>query len=184
MIIAMPTVPHSGTHFLRLRVLKGREQVNGQDRFRMLNPTDKIEEGRDIIFTAHYDPKYLARWADIVNEYPTVIVMRHPARTTESYKRRGVIGGNGGVPQHGQWDKLLYMSEFFNDVMFLHLDSPVIRIIQARAIQKRFEIPMGVDWTVGQEVNTKAGTHEWEPPDDYDVPQEHINFYQEMKTCQ
>ena len=174
MIICMPTVPHSGTHFLRNRVL------NVDGRFTYVDPRVKPEG--DLIYTAHYDTEYIKTWRTLVQQYPTVITLRHPARTCESYRRRNVIGATN-ISYITQWEGLLHLSDYFNDVMYFHIDDNDIREEQAQRIQEKFDLPIGVDWSHGHDTNSKTGTHEWVIPPDYKVPTEFIHFYEETKQC-
>ena len=174
MIIVMPTVPYSGTHFLKHRIL------NEDWHFDHRNP-DK-PPGANTIYSSHYETHFISRWVELVTEYPTVIVMRHPYRNKIACERRPILNHVNMGWLHN-WTGLLTVAKHFKDVMYLHVDDCEIREEQAGIIRKRFrpDLDPVIDWTLNDKTNTKSDTHKLEIQDDLAIPKEFINFYEETK---
>ena len=174
MIIACPSVPHTGHHFLKNRIFK--ELIP-------CSPADFDRGGlNNNVIMAHFDIEFMDAWNVIVKEMPVIIPLRHPARSRISSELRGVLGSN--AKRHlKQWARLLEIDRIAEDVTYFHLDDMEIREGQANAICSRFGIDLDIDWSVNAESGSKCGTHDLKITDSMlkSVPKEFIDFYLEKR---
>ena len=175
MILVMPTVPYSGTHFLKSRIL------NQDGLFKVINPSEGCSG--DKIYSSHYEDRFMAGWLNLVANYPTIIIMRHPYRNKIACERRPTTR-NHVFDWYQNWTGLIDVSYHFVDVMYLHVDDMDIREDEAAAIRKRFRPDLGrhIDWTLnGKDTNTKSGTHSIDIEHDSEIPEIFIDFYEMTK---
>ena len=174
MMIAAPSVPHTGKHFLESRVFKGYQAIAPVHEGHMLG---------NVLITAHFDIGFMDAWVTWVRALPTVITLRHPARVLESYRRRATIGSKFASYLR-QWESLMYIVKEAKDVSYLCIDDMEVREAQAEDIRNKFNLNV-FNWSVTSETGSKHNTHDLVLTDELlkDVPVEFINFYQEKLTC-
>ena len=172
MIIACPSVPHTGHHFLKNRIFK---------EWTPCSPACVIESDNSVIM-AHFDIEFMDVWRRVVKEMPVIIPLRHPARSRVSFERRGTLGSDVVGHLH-QWARLMEIDRIAEDVTYFHLDDNEIRETQIKAICSRFNIDHAIDWSVNAESGSKCGTHDLEITDSMmkSVPSEFIDFYLEKR---
>jgi len=173
MIIATPTITHTGTRCLHRRVLKSPEV------YRVCSPGHQKPGTHGIVFHTHMFSSLRNIWESYAEaDLPIIIPLVHPARNFVScvgYKRP-----EGQFEE--QWDNLIAFVETCNP-MFLHVDDKELREVQAEKIQKAFQIPLGVDWTADKTSGAVHGTNELgetELPINC-VPENYIEFYNRTK---
>ena len=172
MIIACPSVPHTGHHFLKNRIF---------NEWTPCSPACVIESD-NIVIMAHFDIEFMDVWRMVVKEMPVIIPLRHPARSRVSFERRGTLGSDV-VGHLNQWTRLIAIDKIAEDVTYFHLDDNEIREKQIDAICSRFNIDHDVDWSVNAESGSKCGTHDLKITDSMmkSVPSEFIDFYLEKR---
>lgn len=146
-------------------------------------PHHKIKSNNDHVLMGHFEDtlKFNQRWMELGKVFPAFVPLRHPARSLLSMKARH-------VPPHvydHQWQSQLEFGHKFISTMYIHLDDKEIR---ERQLIDMLEFlghePWDFDWSVDEkETGSKKKTHDAEITEELlkEVPQEYIDFYEEMK---
>ncbi len=172
MIVATPTITHTGTRFLH------RQIFHSPKLFMVTNPHIQPKY-KDIIIHVHMFSKLKSKYnAMLIAGWPIVIPLTHPARNKESQRRQN----RWPKEFKEQW---LNMINFCTQCqpLFLHLDDKKIREQQAEKICEQFGLPKEIDWTPRKTTGAIHGTHELELTEKYlqRVPQYFIDFYEQAK---
>jgi hypothetical protein len=118
-LILIPTVPHTGTHFMRA-LFKGQHKIQ----------------------LDHIWPERTAMWRELLHKgHPIVVPMRHPFEVAESWKRRGKDPLE--IPE--LWRLLVQEIDKYNP-QYLCLDVPLLRNGQLKAINNRLHLNLATDW--------------------------------------
>lgn len=173
MIVATPTITHTGTRFLHRRIFRVPHN------FKVYSPERIATRDGNAIYHVHMFDKFKKRLMEFIEwELPIVIPLVHPARNWESHTRR-----NRWPKQfHEQWQNMIEFCKYC-DPMFLHMDDEKLRDKEAWHIIEEFNLPKCVDWTVSNESGATHGTHDLQLTDAHiaKVPQKYIDFYEQMK---
>lgn len=179
MIVCCPSVPHCGHHFLMYRMFTDKAQSREYG-WRILAPKLPPHIELNTVYAAHFDPMWMPHWHRLVSRYPVIVPLRHPARVAASYAGRTTVRSMRG-DWVSQWDRMLSLST--DNWLFLHLDDPAIRVRQAQDILNLIGSNRIIDWSIGDDSGSKAGTHDLELTPELleGVPQRFIDFYEGAK---
>ena len=130
--ILVPTIPHTGTHFMRDHLLK--------------------EPG--LARVEHIYPNSCVDLEAIAKVSPTIIPLRHPLLVAESWKRRAK-----DVFELPMWWSNLVTYFDPHGPFYLCLDKPEIRDGQLADINRDLEMELETNWPVLREMKTPRGPH-------------------------
>ena len=173
MIIATPTITHTGTRFLHRRVF------HAPDRYRVFSPNRIAKGCTEIVYHTHMFNQLRHVWQMYLdNGYPIIIPLVHPARNWESMQRRGHLW----LKFESQWMNMLQLAEQC-EPYYLHLDDSTVREEQAERICNFLNLPSVADWSASKTTGATHGTHALEltRADVVKIPDELINFYEQTK---
>jgi hypothetical protein len=169
MIIATPTITHTGTRFLHREIFKT---------FKVKNVGDARDD-ENVIYHVHmFDKEKVKLNVFANNGWPVVIPLVHPARNFESICRRN----KWPKEFFEQWNNMLEFCEQCSP-MFLHLDDIELRELQSKDLIRAFDLPNDINWEPKTTVGATHGTHELVLTDAHivKVPRRYIDFYEQMK---
>ena len=124
-MIVVPTIPHTGTHFMRDHLLAGHE-----------------------IYCRHFYENELAKIMELMREHPAIIPMRKKAAVARSWERYGKDLDDFGGWSLEQWftvlDKVLMPFEPY----ILNIDKPGVRDEQLARINEELGLELVTDWPI------------------------------------
>ena len=173
------SVPHNGYHLLKNRVMTGYDYKNCHDRPNTL-ADNTVVSGHYYFYETHLWVKYLMA-------LPSIIVLRHPARSLLSFQKRNKTY----TEWFHQWSTMILMDGLFINPLYVHIDNKDIRNEQALRIRKSAGIKdKEIDWSVtkGNGDNSTGSYHDTEfapigQNDPYIIPQLFIDYYfEKMKA--
>lgn len=178
MIIAAPSVPHTGHNFVCKRILKNYPLYSAS-----VTPAEMYTKQKKLAIADHYWPNTIENWKYYLEHYPTIVSLRHPARCLLSHELRNTIHANiERFRMH--WVNMMELIPYANEVYYLHLDDYDIREAQAAKIMRVVGEEFEIDWSVSAETGSKKNTEQAEITAELleKIPQEFIEFYEKAKT--
>lgn len=173
MIIATPTITHTGTRFLHRRILRSPTH------YRVCSMGHQNRGSHGMIFHTHMFNELRDVWQSyLAGGFPIIIPLRHPVRNYQSLKLR-----KANLPRFNeQWENLIALADKC-DPMYLHLDDLEVREKQAFAITQRFQLPTEIDWSAGKTSGATHGTHELAITEELAelIPTGFIEFYNQTR---
>jgi len=177
MIFAMPSVPHSGHHFMRYRVFVGYNDNSPYDWDADITRGESRLNDPSII-SGHFHGPEMYLWEQIVQQYPVIVPLRHPARNWLSFQKRR----KSHLLWSSQWDNMIRLSKTFVSPLYIHIDQLDVREDEAAIMLDAADLDHEVDWSTDKnETGARYGTEFAEITEDLleDIPQEYIDFYYE-----
>lgn len=132
MIILLPTVKHTGSHFCLKQLLKGFVPIQ----LKTAKKDIKLLSGDMVVFDHLYKHK-MRLWRDLLKEYPAIVPLRNKKAVMESWMSRG----EDLEDFHEQWAML--KSIVCKRVYFINIDDPLMRERQLETIN--FDLGLNLD---------------------------------------
>jgi len=127
MILLLPTVKHTGSHFVLKQLLPDFEQMNLKD-------IDNLDPDKNIVIFDHLYPSKMDLWEPLMAKYPAIIPLRNKQDIMESWERREEPIDDF----FDQWQILGRMRKY--KVYFINLDAPKFRRMQLRRINQELDL--------------------------------------------
>ena len=170
MLVCVPTIMHTGTHFIIEELLKDFKYSS------LLHNQvipDLIPNDDTKCFLHVNDDFHVKNRGDFLSSVTLIVPLRHPHRVLKSFIHRG----RELSAYKEQWDNMINLVAPLNP-MYLHIDND-IRDEQLALINKTLGKEFHTDWRV---IYSAAGTTEMKV-DDSVPPKEYIDFYYMAMRC-
>jgi len=173
-IINLPSVPHTGHHFMMYRVFTMFKP-------KPVNDDPHFDDGDSV--ADHFHDFNMAAWTRVLPRYRCFISLRHPCRVLASHEGRNTVLANR-MRFVQQWEQMMLMHEqgYYNDPFYFHLDGfGGLREAEAEYMLGQVGESHAVDWSVNEESGSKANTHEMEITKHWldKVPAKFVQFYEQ-----
>lgn len=135
-MIVVPTIPHTGTHFMRYHLLVDHHNL-----------------------VEHIWPKQVDLWWPMFKNNPILVPLRDPWQVAMSWKKRAHLPGALQLEELPIWWRLLI------DVIdplrpyYLPIDQPMVRDRCLERINSQLGLNLATDWPVIRETDGSAGSH-------------------------
>lgn len=132
-VILVPTIPSTGTHFMRDHLLEYEHK-----------------------FVEHIWPDQMDRWADRMQGTKSIIVpLRHPSKVALSWKAREHFGRPPVMDLPMWWRRLVGMIDPARPY-YLPIDQVELRDSCLEHINKNLALELRTDWRIVREKNSEA----------------------------
>jgi hypothetical protein len=155
-IIAIPSIQHTGTHFVRTH------HLGKYERLEISEPVPRCWWRGDYVYQAHLMDGHMEYWPEILLKVPAIVPLRHPYLVFETWKRESAKGVPGREPEIlvRYWETLINEIDRYNP-FYLPIDSPNREEYVGR-INKVLRLDLSMRFPV---IHSKQGTGELTPND-------------------
>jgi len=169
MLIATPSIMHTGTHLFENFIFRDFEPWPGYG-----------VGGADYTYKVHYISSAMSMIEKALAEADFIVSpMRHPARILESFKRRQrsislndvlsipyvkrpvIYGIRDGGDYETQWRNLAYCMSNYN-IRFIHVDDFENRDAQVEQLAKDIGKELHPEWPINRHSGSSCNTHNLE----------------------
>ena len=169
MLVATPSIMHTGTHLFENYIFKDFESYPGYSK-----------EGVDYAYKIHYITQARPVLDEVLEKADYIVSpMRHPARVLQSFIRRNrsldmndylkipfvvrksIYGAMTGDDYETQWRTLAYFMGKYN-IKFIHVDDFSGRDEQVQEVSKIICKPLSCEWPVDRTSGSSCNTHNYE----------------------
>lgn len=166
MVVCIPTIMHTGTHFVKEHLFKD---------YKPLSIVNDYDGEGDAKYCFHVVSGATMGYG-LPRAYtnPVVVPLRHPYRVKQAFEKR--YNGEDFDLMHDQWYNMITHISKFNPY-YLHLDDEERREKDLQNLNKGLGLNLQTDWSLQ---GSKSGTNLINVPksiNDPHVRQEYIDFY-------